>query len=214
MTSAGKAFGQSVFINCPFDDDYWPIFEALVFTVIAAGFRPRSALEELDSGTVRLSKIQRIIAGCRYGIHDLSRVEVGTGNSLPRFNMPFELGLDIAAKAFGLYPLTRKRFLILDSQPYRYQQFISDISGQDIQSHQGLPNTAVDVTRNWLRAVSSRTTMLGPVAIKRQYAGFVVWLPKYCERAGLDRDNLLFVEYVDMAKQWVATSGTGIRTSS
>jgi hypothetical protein len=48
-----------------------------------------------------LTKIQRIIRGCRFGIHDLSRVELAAANSLPRFNMPFEPGLDIAAKAFG-----------------------------------------------------------------------------------------------------------------
>ncbi len=47
--------------------------------------------------------------------------------------------------------------------------------------------------------------MLGPVAIKRQYAGFVQWLPQYCARTGFDRDNLLFIEYVAMAKQWIAT---------
>src|SRR5688572_15103800 len=99
MTRA--SFGNSVFINCPFDDDYWPMLEAIVFTVLACGFRPRSALEELDSGTVRLNKIERIIRACKYGIHDLCRVEPGAQTKLPRFNMPFELGLDIAAKAFG-----------------------------------------------------------------------------------------------------------------
>ena len=82
MSGRRDAFASSVFINCPFDDEYWPTFEALVFTVVACHFNPRCALEELDSGTVRLTKIQRIIQACRFGIHDLSRVELAASNSL------------------------------------------------------------------------------------------------------------------------------------
>ena len=48
------AFERSVFINCPFDRAYAPLFEAMVFAVIACGCRPVSALAELDSGTVRI----------------------------------------------------------------------------------------------------------------------------------------------------------------
>jgi hypothetical protein len=96
-------------------------------------------------------------------------VELAAANSLPRFNMPFELGLDIAAKAFGVGPVRRKQFLILDSAPYRYQQFISDISGQDIRWHNGSPDRAMDIVRNWLRN-ASRKRVPGPVAIKRQFA--------------------------------------------
>ena len=205
MARRRDAFADSVFINCPFDDEYWPIFEALVFTVVACGFTPRCALEELDSGTVRLTKIQRIIAACRFGVHDLSRVAPGATNSLPRFNMPFELGLDIAAKGFGSGRTRGKQFLILDSIPYRYQQFISDISGQDIRCHDGSPDRAIDICRNWLRNASGRHVP-GPVAIKRQFAQFVRWLPENCERNGFDRADLLFVEYVEMARQWGTTS--------
>ena len=204
MTRA--SFGNSVFINCPFDDDYWPMLEAIVFTVLACGFRPRSALEELDSGTVRLNKIERIIRACKYGIHDLCRVEPGTQTKLPRFNMPFELGLDIAAKAFGADELKTKRFLILDAAPYRYQRFISDISGQDIHCHDASPDKAMDITRNWLRAVSRRANIPGPITIKALFAGFVEWLPEYCSENGFDRNDLLFVEYVEMARQWIATA--------
>ena len=204
MREAGS-FATSVFINCPFDRDYWPMFEAIVFTIVGCGFRPRCALEELDSGTVRLDKIRKIIGSCLYGIHDLSRVEPSVSGKLPRFNMPFELGLDIAAKAFGSGRTRGKQFLILDSIPYRYQQFISDISGQDIRCHDGSPDRAIDICRNWLRNASGRHVP-GPVAIKRQFAQFVRWLPENCERNGFDRAGLLFVEYVEMARQWGTTS--------
>jgi len=66
-------FIDSVFINCPFDREYWPIFEGIVFCIIRCGFVPRCALEEADSGQVRLEMIQRIIRNCQYTIHDLSR---------------------------------------------------------------------------------------------------------------------------------------------
>jgi len=38
MSGPRESFAGSVFINCPFDDDYWPTFEALVFTAVACGF--------------------------------------------------------------------------------------------------------------------------------------------------------------------------------
>jgi hypothetical protein len=40
---------KPVFINCPFDRDYLPLFHALVFTVARCGFTPRCALEVVDS---------------------------------------------------------------------------------------------------------------------------------------------------------------------
>jgi hypothetical protein len=37
--------GKDVFINCPFDDTYKPIFEAIVFVVNDLGFVAGCALE-------------------------------------------------------------------------------------------------------------------------------------------------------------------------
>jgi hypothetical protein len=50
---------NSVFINCPFDDDYRPVFDAIIFAVGVLGFRVRCAQEVDDSGEVRLAKIER-----------------------------------------------------------------------------------------------------------------------------------------------------------
>ena len=41
-----------------------------------------------------------LISASPRSIHDLSRVELGE-NELPRFNMPFELGMALGAKRFG-----------------------------------------------------------------------------------------------------------------
>ncbi len=130
-----RRYGENVFINCPFDDQYGSLLSALVFSVHDCGFVARSALELDDSSEVRIDKIFRIIADCRFGVHDLSRTELDADSGLPRFNMPFELGLFLAAKKFGTGRQKQKRCLVLDHDRYRYQKFCSDISGQDISSH-------------------------------------------------------------------------------
>lgn len=89
MPKARDDFKINVFINCPFDPEYKPLFEAIVFTVQIAGFRPRCAREASNAGQVRIDKILEIISECKYGIHDISRTEPLP----PRFNMPLELGL-------------------------------------------------------------------------------------------------------------------------
>jgi len=196
-------FSDSVFINCPFDVEYGPIFEAIVFCVLDCGFVPRCALEEADSGTFRLNKIQEIIRRSEYTIHDLSRVELSLDTRLPRFNMPFELGLDIGCRVYGSGQARRKKCLILDADPYRYKAFLSDISGQDIQSHQNSPATAVNVVRHWLRIVSKRDSIPGPIAINDRFAQCTNDLPTLCDKSGLSRNDLQFVEYVALVEAWL-----------
>lgn len=52
---------SDVFINCPFDPGYRPIFDATVFSVYALGFVARCSLEEDDAAEFRLSKIERVV---------------------------------------------------------------------------------------------------------------------------------------------------------
>jgi hypothetical protein len=86
-------YDDRVFINVRFDRRYKKLFDALVFTVHDCGFLAHCALESDDGSRVRLDKLYAIIAECRYGIHDLSRVTLDTRYRLPRFNMPLELGI-------------------------------------------------------------------------------------------------------------------------
>src|SRR2546421_8453550 len=113
-------FNINIFINCPFDDKYDPLFLAIVFTVIVLGFRPRCSKEvNIDD---RLDKIIEIITACKYAIHDISRVERTHTKEglLPRFNMPFELGIDVGLKAVGKAKndprLRNKRLLIMEAK--------------------------------------------------------------------------------------------------
>src|SRR5436309_3664590 len=113
---------SAVFLNVPFDADYRPLFEALVFAVTDCAFVPRCALEASDGGHVRVEKIAHIITACNFGVHDISRTELDKKSRLPRFNMPFELGLFLGAKRFGTGRQKRKSTLILDRERYRFQQ--------------------------------------------------------------------------------------------
>lgn len=130
-------YDAGVFVNCPFDDGYKPLFNATVFAVLDCGFEPRCALQVYDSGQVRIDKIMELIEGCRFGIHDISRTELDPVNGLPQFNMPLELGIFLGAQRFGSGKHREKNCLVLDREPYRYQKFISDIAGQDIAAHGG-----------------------------------------------------------------------------
>ena len=107
---------NSVFVNCPFDRSYKQIFNAILFCIFDAGFVPRCALEIEDSTQSRLAKILDLIGQCNFAIHDISYTDIDSGTHLPRFNMPFELGL-----YFGCHKFSgdkKKACLILDREAY------------------------------------------------------------------------------------------------
>ena len=54
-------YNQSVFINCPFDEDYTSLFDALIFAIHDCGFVARCSLEVDDSAQVRIEKVFDII---------------------------------------------------------------------------------------------------------------------------------------------------------
>jgi hypothetical protein len=90
------AYEKSVFINCPFDSEYWDLMLANVFSVFAHGFVPRSARETEGGAEPRFSRILTTIAESKYSIHDLSRSTGEGDENLARFNMPLELGMAAA----------------------------------------------------------------------------------------------------------------------
>ena len=198
-------YTDNVFINCPFDSTYKPLFDAIVFTVHDCGFMARCALEEEDTSQVRIDKIYTIIADCRYGIHDISRTELDEISGLPRFNMPLELGIFLGAKKFGVKEQKRKNCLVLDREPYRYQQFISDIAGQDIQVHNNSPEAVIKVVRNWLRTTSRRQTLPSGNIISERYQNFMRDLPQMAQDFQLEVNDLIFNDYVWVLGKWLLT---------
>lgn len=74
-----------------------------------------------------------------------------SSGELHRMNMPFELGLDFGCRNFGGPPFDQKRILILEKKQYRYKEFISDLSGNDIEAHDSAYDKAIGKVRNWIR---------------------------------------------------------------
>lgn len=200
MSRRSAKTATGVFINCPFTSDFRPLMNAIIFTVIACGFRPRAALEAGNGGDIRVDKIIRLIKECSYSIHDLSAVELDAKNRLPRFNMPFELGL-----AIGLKKSSRGKnsFLILERDAYTSQKCLSDIAGQDLQHHDGSVDRTITIVRNWLRTESQRNAVPGPKKIIAAFTSFLAALPAMCDTAGIDQDELVFVDLVGLASSWL-----------
>jgi hypothetical protein len=53
-------------------------------------------------------------------------------------------------KLLGREDLKEKVCLILETEKYRYQQFISDIAGNDIRAHEDRPELVSKHIRDWL----------------------------------------------------------------
>jgi hypothetical protein len=193
-----------VFINCPFDAAYEPLFNAIVFGVYSASFKPRCAWEESDASRPRLDKIMAMIRECRFGIHDISRTELDSGTGLPRFNMPFELGLFLGCKGYGGRGQTKKSCLVFDRELYRYQQFLSDIAGQDITPHGGDPERALRAVRDWLRTASGKSNIPGGDALVERYRAFQVALPAICRKFQYEHQNLIFADRTTMIVVWLS----------
>ena len=200
---AKSSYNYSVFINCPIDKQYRSLFNATVFAILRCDFFARCALEEDDSSDIRLHKIFRIISECRLGIHDLSRTQLDRKSGLPRFNMPLELGMYLSAKYFGGGVHDRKVCLVFEAKRHTYQKFISDIQGQDIQSHNNDVRTAIVAIRNWLAANSPRANLKGGDALWKDYKAFQKWLPGGCRDAKLKASELTFGDFTNLSYEWM-----------
>ncbi len=194
-----------VFVNCPFDKDYRPIFDAIVFTIVRSGYRARCAMETDDAGENRLSKICAIIEDCRFGVHDISRTESDGEPPLPRFNMPLELGLFLGARRFGGRNQKTKICIVFDRDRYRYQRYISDIAGQDIHAHGGRPASVIAELATWLRDQPGGLRVGGADAFIEEYESFKLILPAICAGQRLRTDELTFSDFVELVSQYVAS---------
>jgi hypothetical protein len=91
-----------------------------------------------------------MIAGSKYGIHDISRLKSTSPDEFYRLNMPLELGIDYGVRRYGTSAHKEKRCLILETNPYQFEKALSDLSGVDIKSHGDEPKEVVRAVRDWL----------------------------------------------------------------
>ena len=204
-------YQDNVFVNCPFDSTYEPLFRAVIFTIQHCGFAARCALEEDSTGDIRIQKIIKIIDECRYGIHDISKADLDEKSQLARFNMPLELGIFIGAHHFAAPKSYNrsKQYVVLDSEQYRYQKFISDLSGQDIKAYGADKDkqieTIIQQVRDFLRN-SSRRRLPGSGYFNDRYNTFLAVLPAICKDNRLDIDKLTYLDHLTCVIGWLAES--------
>lgn len=167
-------FDRSVFVNCPFDEEFAPLLQAIAFCIVYMGFYPRLAPENADNGAARLDRIVEIIRTSKFGIHDLSRCKAEEVGEHARMNMPFELGLDHACRRFGENDLNTKSILVLEWDRYDYQRVLSDISGWDIKAHEGDFERAIRHVRSWLIAQAGADNV-GAALVQGKYLAFQEW---------------------------------------
>jgi hypothetical protein len=143
-------YEKSVFINCPYDDEFAPLFEAIVLTVAARGFTPRSARETSADADPRIVRIARGLMTSKYSIHDLSRFQGEGVENLARFNMPLELGIALGVRFMKDASAASHNWVALVPAGAAHQKFASDLAGYDLRDHDNQPGTVIRRVAAWL----------------------------------------------------------------
>jgi len=199
------AYETDVFINCPFDEAFAPLLEAMLFCVVYAGLSPRLATESLEAGQNRLDKIFSLAKGAKYSIHDLSRSRSTKAKEFVRMNMPFELGLDLGIRRAADDLPSPKKFLIFEQVAHETKRVLSDLAGQDVEAHQGRFDEVLRRTRNFFR-VEAEIDLPGAHRIA-DYGTFQGWMvEKKVSEGHSERDALRLPTSEKLAEMraWVA----------
>lgn len=114
---------EYAFINLPFHEKYETTLLALISGLTAFGLVPQLVTLEPRSEH-RLQKLIRMIRRSTCSFHDLSYVLRDGQRGVPRFNIPFELGL-----AVGL--AGKPTWFVLERRRYRLLESLSDLNGVD-----------------------------------------------------------------------------------
>jgi hypothetical protein len=92
----------------------------------------------------------------------------------------------------------------LDREKYRYQQFLSDIAGQDIRSHDGQPVQLIQQVRHWLQ-YQAQTHLPGAAHIIQRFGDFQSEIPRIVARlkkSPEDLDN--YFDFHNIVSEWIA----------
>jgi hypothetical protein len=129
------------------------LYLAFIAGIVSVGLNPRSVVQ-LPANRSRLDRLFPLIAECAYSLHDLSYVTLSrTRFRVPRFNMPFELGLAVAVSL--QYP-DRHQVMLFDAVRYRLAQSLSDVGGFDAYIHRGRGDGVLEGVLDVFTAVPDR----------------------------------------------------------
>ncbi len=202
---------RAVFINCPFTPDYRAHFRAIIFTVIRSGVH--ASLRARDRR--RLGEPLREDLQDHRGVplrhprhlEDGARPRVATSSLLIcRWNW----ASSSAQKRFGGPSQRTKKCIIFDTTPYRYQQFISDIAGQDIHAHDDRVAKLIEQVATWFRDEIRDPNVPGGRAIAAEYEKFMTVIPDICAVKQLDPSELTFQDYRAMAAEWIVAESSTV----
>jgi hypothetical protein len=146
----------TAFINLAYVTSNEELYLGLLASVAGFGLTPVAALHDPGSDP-QLSRIYRLIEESSISLHDLSYVSLDPPSPrTPRFNMPFELGL---AVAIALSANRRHQWFLLDKVAHRAAKSLSDISGVNVQIHDGRAASVLKAVSNALARQSQRPTL-------------------------------------------------------
>jgi len=197
QTTPLAPFDACVFVNCPFDNDFKPLFHALLFAVHDCGFIARHALQEVGGRRSRLAKICQLIEQSRWSIHDLGQLQSSPKGSTPRLNMPFECGLAYGAMHFS--KAQNRDFLLMTAQDYEDKKALSDLAGIDAKYHRNQAESLIAAVRGFL--ANKRKGVRGHQGIFRRFQAFQNNLPDALKLAA-NRHTLEEVQSLDYIAEW------------
>lgn len=147
---------KTAFINLAYVDSNEGLYLALIAGLAGFGLVPVAALHDPTS-TPQLSRIYTLIQESVISFHDLSYLKLDPpGPRTPRFNMPFELGLAVAVSFNGS---RQHRWFVLEKKPHRAAKSLSDISGTNVQIHDGRAPSVLRAISNALARHNPRPTL-------------------------------------------------------
>ena len=128
-----------VFINCPFDEAYEPLFDGLLFVAVAYNFAPSTSYAEGDPGIARIERLREQLRDTPYSLHDLSRCTGEGALNIARMNMPLELGMAMMRQHLGdsVEGLTAHQWAALVPEDRLADRFLSDLRGYDLLEYGG-----------------------------------------------------------------------------
>jgi hypothetical protein len=202
---------MNIFINCPLDAKYTPLFRSMIFTLMYLGLEPRISIEDTECSQNRLDKIFDLMKQSDISIHDLSRIKSSGSDEYYRLNMPFELGIDYGLRLAFADSLSKK-FIVLEDEKYSYHKGLSDYSGFDVLTHSGNPARMVKVLRDWFVNNGIVESAKGGTAIWYEYNDCWAYIYDRLLEKGYseeETDEIPYNEYKAFVAEWLSIEGNG-----
>lgn len=122
---------ETAFINIAYAPESEPRLLAYIASLSIFGFIPTAAISETGNPN-RLQRIVDHINSCSVSLHDLT-LDADAVRP-PHYNLPFELGLAVAAHRDRGIP-----YVLVAQAPTLLDQTLSDLKGEDPLVHDGSP---------------------------------------------------------------------------